>query len=691
MELRFDGRFYGNDPILDADLRDLEVVETASGRFLLAATGLQGGVSTFRLADGAGLAGFVSSQLYGPAAGLGVGQVAAVSLDGSLEVILAGAGNGALVSFGLGADANLSAAVSLDLPGQDGRRADALAAVSLPDGRSALYMFDAVTGTLRASISDGSGQMAADVARRGGADAYAMGGQVLLETAGAGGNSFLLAAEGDGNGLRSYRVNLSTGALRVADSLGAADGLGINTPTALETVVAHGATWIILGAAGSSSLSVMRLDATGRITPADHLLDTLATRFGGVTALKAVVVPDMNGGQRAFVLAGGADDGISLFSLLPDGRLLHLQSLAQSPGLGLTGVSAIEASVVGSTLQIFVTSATTPGITQLSLPLAGLGTVIDPGPGAATTDPLTGTGGADILVGQGQTLNGGAGADILVSNSRGGALSGGAGADLFVLAPTDNPLKITDFEPGIDRIDLSAFPLLHDPGQLEWKPMTKGIQLRFGTTGFSVFSADGRTLTPADLWPGGFDTADRVPLPAGPVWNTIPASTGNDRLRGTAGRDHVEALAGHDRISTGRGGDWLSGGAGRDTLFAGKGGDRLRGGGGRDDLHGGAGTDRLRGGPGNDTLHGGRGDDLLTGGAGRDLFVFADAAGTDRITDFTPGADLIRLTRSGLQFADLDIRADTTGTGTEIFAGAVTILLDGVTPGQITADDFLFG
>lgn len=686
MELRFDGRFYGNDPILDADLRDLEVVETASGRFLLAATGLQGGVSAFRLTDGAGLAGFVSSQIYGPAAGLGVGQVAAVSLDGSLEVILAGTGNGALVSFGLGTDAILSPAVSLDLPGQDGRRAEALAAISLPDGRSALYMFDAVTGTLRACISDGNGQVVADVAGRGGADAYAMGGQVLLETARAGGNSFLLAADGDSNGLRSYRVNLSTGELRVADSLGAADGLGINAPTALETVVAHGATWIILAAAGSSSLSVMRLDATGQMTPADHLLDTLATRFAGVTALKAVVA-----GEHAFVLAGGADDGISLFSLLPDGRLLHLQSLAQAPGLGLTDVSAIEASVVGSTLQIFVTSATTPGITQLSLPLAGLGAVIDPGPGAATTDPLTGTGGADILVGQGQTLNGGAGADILVSNSRGGALSGGAGADLFVLAPTDNPLKITDFEPGIDRIDLSAFPLLHDPGQLVWKPMTKGIQLRFGSTGFSVFSADGRTLTPDDLWPGGFDTADRVPLPTGPVWNTIPASIGDDRLRGTAGRDHVEALAGHDRISTGRGGDWLSGGAGRDTLFAGKGGDRLRGGSGRDDLHGGAGADRLRGGHGNDTLHGGRGDDLLTGGAGRDLFVFADNAGTDRITDFTPGTDLIHLTRPGLQFADLDIRADTTGTGTEIGAGAVTILLDGVIPGQITADDFLFG
>ena len=44
------------------------------------------------------------------------------------------------------------------------------------------------------------------------------------------------------------------------------------------------------------------------------------------------------------------------------------------------------------------------------------------------------------------------------------------------------PIRIADFEPGTDCIDLSAFPLLHDPAQLEATPLAHGIRLSFGTT-----------------------------------------------------------------------------------------------------------------------------------------------------------------------------------------------------------------
>ena len=61
-------------------------------------------------------------------------------------------------------------------------------------------------------------------------------------------------------------------------------------------------------------------------------------------------------------------------------------------------------------------------------------------------------------------------------------------------------------------------------------------------------------------------------------------------------------------------------------------------------LAGGSGKDSIDGGKGADTISGGKGADTLTGGAGSDVFLYADGDGSDVITDYTSGEDLIRLT-----------------------------------------------
>jgi serralysin len=83
------------------------------------------------------------------------------------------------------------------------------------------------------------------------------------------------------------------------------------------------------------------------------------------------------------------------------------------------------------------------------------------------------------------------------------------------------------------------------------------------------------------------------------------------------------------------------------------GNDYIRGGAGNDRLFGNEGNDSLIGNAGNDILNGGAGNDILTGGAGRDLFLFGDTTpfataglGIDRINDFTPGEDLIGLSKA---------------------------------------------
>jgi len=716
MTLTFTGRISAGSDSMDRDLRDIRILGGAGGSFLYAATGQNGGISTYRLSDSGGLAGLSATTPF-TVSGMGVGTFDAIVLDGSPRLILDGVGTGKLVRYNIAGSGDLSNVGQLDLPGTGGETPGRMAATALADGRSALYMADAATGALHAWVSNGHGGIAADAALDGKPAAFRLSGTVALTVAHAGGSDFLLAADTGTQGVRSYLIDPASGALSVADSLGAGDGIGIAAPSAMQAVTAFGATWIVLAAAGSGSLSVMRLAADGSLAPADHLLDTRATRFAGVSALKVI---EANG--HVFVLAGGSDDGLSLFSLLPGGRLVHMQTLVQAAGLGLDNVTGIEAALIGDALQIFVTSGSAGGLSQFSLPLAGLGAVIEGGSGAGGAGaPLAGTANADLIVGRvgavsgPDTLLGFDGDDILVSGAAGGVLTGGAGADIFVLSPTTATLRITDFDPGTDRLDLSAFAMLRSIDQLTLTPTSDGVTIAHGSTLITIRSGTGQPLSAADLWPDGFSTPDRVPFPTGPVETVTRGTAGNDLLRGHASNDTFRMLSGDDRVHAGGGDDRVFAGKGRDVAFGGRGADRLHGGGGddvlkggkgrdhidggagrdvlrggnrHDRLDGGAGHDVLKGGRGRDHIDGGAGHDLLSGGAGADTFVFDAVSGNDRITDFTPGEDIIRLDIAGLSFAGLAIQAS--GADVLIDTGSGTFTLDGLAPGQLSVDDFQF-
>lgn len=86
--------------------------------------------------------------------------------------------------------------------------------------------------------------------------------------------------------------------------------------------------------------------------------------------------------------------------------------------------------------------------------------------GGSGDDLMAGDGGNDRLWGEAgrDTVTGGLGDDMISGGSGADVLSGDAGADRFVFVPGDSGLArardlITDFEAGVDRIDLSALDL----------------------------------------------------------------------------------------------------------------------------------------------------------------------------------------------------------------------------------------
>ncbi|GHG97756.1 hypothetical protein [Pseudodonghicola xiamenensis] len=630
MALTLTGRIMSRDALLDTDLREIAIHRSGAGNFLYAATGRNGGLSVYRIDEGGGLARLADSS-YFTTGDVGLGGFDIVEAGGSARLVLHQVGAGSLIGYAIEDDGSLSGAMTMPLPGPGGQRPSAVASFGLGGGRAALYMVDAETGGIDGWIADHSGAITAAAKLSGKAAHYVLDTQAVLTVAEtAGGSAFLLAADSGSQGLSCYGIDAKTGALTRTATLGAADGLGVAAPSAIAAVTHGGVTRVLLAASGSSSISVMELGEDGSLSVSDHILDTRATRFAGITALEVVET-----GDHVLVLAGGADDGISLFSLLDDGRLVHLQSLAHEEGLGLENITAIEAIRIGDQIQVFVTSGGAAGLSQFSLDLGVLGQVLDsadPAPGAAA--------GAGVP----PAIHGGVEDDILVTGAAGGELSGGGGADTFVLSPTDDILRILDFERGSDRLDLSAFPMLRSLDQLRFEAIPTGTWVRFGGTEIKVISADGKPLGPADLWPGGFDTPDRVILPSDGSGDG-PDGGGDDGGSSDGGGDgdgggetETGPGAGDDTLTGGAGDDHLSGGGGEDTLYGGDGDDRLEGGDGADLLEGGGGADTLDGGAGDDELMGRDGNDLLEGGAGDD--ILGGGGGNDHLRG-GPGDDQI--------------------------------------------------
>ena len=172
-----------------------------------------------------------------------------------------------------------------------------------------------------------------------------------------------------------------------------------------------------------------------------------------MAGLKAVEV--FQEGVRTFVVAGGAEDGISLFEMSYNGQLRWLETLADSTTTSLDGISDIEVLVGTGEAQIYVSSVSEHGFTGITVDTTRSGQVIE---GGAVQDVLTGTADDDVLWGYGKsdTLFGEGGNDRLVDGRGRDTLYGGAGADIFEFVKDGRKDWIKDFQLGLDRIDLSG-------------------------------------------------------------------------------------------------------------------------------------------------------------------------------------------------------------------------------------------
>lgn len=514
---------------------------------------------------------------------------------------------------------------------------------------------------------------------------FTVGSVAQVEAITVDGTNLLLVIPQDVRSIESYSVN-SDGALVFADSIGSLDGLGLSGVTDAILVSQSDATYVVVAARGSSSLSVLRIDADGEMAPVDHVIDDLSTRFNNVTTLAS---GSWNG--RNFIAAGGADDGLTIFELLPGGRLLQLQTFVDDDARALSNVAALAMAEVNGRLQLYAGSADEEGVSQFTMDLSSLSA---PWQGDDGNNTAVGTGNDEVFDGGAgnDTLSGGGGSDILIDGEGSDHLAGGAGADIFALTSDNRNDTIADYDPSSDVIDLSAWSFFRNPSQLAFSSTADGATIAFGGEFLTIISSDSAPLTEEEVLRDTLLNVSRMPT-GSVVINDLIGTEADETLTGTSADNRIEGRGGADILRGGLGDDVLLGGAGADTMDGGEGSDtvsyedaesfvtadlgfsnnnaggaagdvfhrlehlegsnfedNLRGDDGGNVIRGLAGADTIYGRAGNDSLFGGADDDILLGDAGADYID--GGSGIDRAAYWTATAGVT---------ADLMVHSANTG------------------------------
>lgn len=650
--------------LLGVDIRDMVVRERDGEIYLYTSTSMEGGATAYRL-NADGIPELVDMEEYSGASRIPVMHgVNIVTLNGSDFLLVGSDGSHEMTGYRLADDGSIGRRHSVDWGPVD-NGATHLEIIPIGDQTFVVTASENGTGLSVFELTDDGTDLTFEVS---GPTTSTLNSVAAMDTITIDGATYVLTASTSQDEIVSFKID-SSGALTEVGTFGAFDGLGISAPTGMEVVTVDGTAYVILASSESDSLSVLRLESDGSLAAVDHVLDTTHTRFENVGEMTVFTSND-----HVFVLVSGTDDGLSLFTVLPNGRLHHLESTAYDGSNGLNSISSIEVAEVDGAFQVFVASGTGDGLYQFSFDTSDLGNVYH---GSAASETVNGSSKDDVIAGGAgdDVLYGYKGDDILLDDMGSDTFWGGNGSDTFVMMPDDGSLDtVMDFERNVDVLDLSNFGMLYSSGQIAVVSTSYGAQVTFRGEVFKIHSKDGYSLTADDMFGSSFDGTDRPYLSVfnemggtpgadeliggtgtdiiygyaqndliyggygddiligGDGYDTIDGGSGNDRIEGGYRADTIDAGAGDDWVDGGRGADSVTLGSGndtyidnteggtygRDTVYGNAGNDTINGGGGNDMFDGGSGNDTITGGGGDDTLIGGSGHDSLIGGLGKD-------------------------------------------------------------------------
>ncbi|QYX56875.1 hypothetical protein K1T73_00185 [Roseovarius sp. SCSIO 43702] len=461
--------------------------DDATGRtWLHAASEATGTISLFELGEGWSLGTEVTTTLSGPGATFRAADLAIISGDGQTTLLVSRVHTQQINTFDLQADGSATNQTQIAAP----LGSEVTQMTTLSTGGAEFL----ITGT-----RDGPGLRVFEWTAAGQPELrdsitdhpkVAAGNTSDLQTLTVAGTPYVLTASSTDGAISSFTIG-ADGKMKLVDTLGVKDGLWTSGLDALAPVEAHGHSFLAVTAVNSSSLTLLRVNPMGVLFVEDHEVDSLGTRFHRADAVASFTV-----GARGFILAGGADDGITLTEIMPDFSLIPHDPLVNATGGALANISAIATATFQDEVQVI--AAGQPG---LSLATLDTSLIAAPRIGTGGSDVLTGGAGDDLIWGEAgnDTLHGGAGDDILMGGAGADRLTGGTGSDLFILDRGAERDIITDFTLGEDIIDPTRWGRIYDHQALSITAQSDGAEIRYADFRVRLYTDDGSSLSADDF------------------------------------------------------------------------------------------------------------------------------------------------------------------------------------------------
>ena len=304
------------------------------------------------------------------------------------------------------------------------------------------------------------------------------------------GQNFMFAGSTFDAGIEAFLVN-PDGSLTTTYAMEDSE-IGFFNPSAMAALQIGARAFMVMGATGTDELVVLRVSQGGKMKVVDRLVDTNDTRFEQVSTIKLFQYEG-----RDLLLAAGSDDGFTILEIDHRGRLHHVTTIADDFDTTLDNLADLEIVELDGRLFVFAASPTEHGFTQFEL-FFTTPQIIN---GGRNKQTLVGTAGDDVINGYGgrDIIDGGAGNDILIDGRGKDFLTGGEGADVFRFRDDGKKDVITDFEIGIDKIDLTDFSMLYTHYDLDIRSRIDGALLVFGDDQFRIYSADGGRIEVSDF------------------------------------------------------------------------------------------------------------------------------------------------------------------------------------------------
>ena len=249
------------------------------------------------------------------------------------------------------------------------------------------------------------------------------------------------------------------------------------------------------------------------------------------------------------------------------------------------------------------------------------------------------------------TIDGGSGSDTIEGGKGNDILTGGSGKDVFIYNSGDGNDTITDYTMGEDTLKVVGASIG------TYTVSGNNAIIKVGSGNITLKDVGEKEIVIADaedharvyrngLIYGGTSVARAKSL-------TVTSAYTGDLASYGANVVSIDASARTSAIE-------LVGNAGNNYIA------------------GGTKADTIEGGDGDDTIVGNKGNDTLTGGAGNDVFIYDSGDGSDVITDYTSGEDIISLA------GDYPVVYSVSGSDAILNVGKSNLTLQGVGTAPVT-------